>query len=193
MKEIPILFSTEMVRAILDDRKRMTRRINYNDECSICCAYGRKKCGVENFCAESKYKIGDILWVRETWCDLPFDSGYIYKEDCENILKKWKSPIFMPKEAARIWLRVKDVRVERLQYISEDDALKEGASEAVRADESCGGHIIRTARNSFEWIWDSINGKRTRRKRGYVKEDMKGYKWEDNPFVWVIEFERIER
>jgi uncharacterized protein YhfF len=81
---------------------------------------------------------------------------------------KWKPSIHMPKDAARIWLRIKDVRVERLQDISDEDIRAEGAAEF-----GCTTHRL-----NWQTLWESVNGSNS---------------WKDNPFVWVIEFERIEK
>lgn len=134
----PILFNTEMVRAILDGRKACTRRIlkgaiPFDEKAEywnvlkkgewsgpICVEYFMKQ--------GSPYQPGDILYVRETWKEAP--KGYYYYEDWQRNdiadVTKWKPSIRMPKEAARIWLRVTDVRVERLQDMTDDDAEAEG-------------------------------------------------------------------
>ncbi len=142
----PILFNTEMVRAILDGRKNCTRRI-----CKDANEYtvpdmdfynaDRRTYAVHNFAnrehseqlstAERTCPIctGDTLYVRETWKKVP--NGYYYYEDWQRDdiadLTKWKPSIHMPKEAARIWLKVTDVRVERLQEMKPVDVIKEGA------------------------------------------------------------------
>lgn len=141
----PILFNTEMVRAILDGRKSCTRRI-----CKDANEYtvpdmdfynaDRRTYAVHNFVdkehmeqlstAERTCPIctGDILYVRETWKEAP--KGYYYYEDWQKDdiadVTKWKPSIHMPKEAARIWLKVTDVRVERLQEITDEQAKREG-------------------------------------------------------------------
>lgn len=142
----PILFNTEMVRAILDGRKNCTRRI-----CKDANEYtvpdmdfynaDRRTYAVHNFAnrehseqlstAERTCPIctGDILYVRETWKKAP--NGYYYYEDWQRNdiadVTKWKPSIHMPKEAARIWLKVTNVRVERLQEMKPVDVIKEGA------------------------------------------------------------------
>ena len=130
----PILFNTDMVRAILDGRKTVTRRLiksqpPYDVQCPLgyCTdgykseigkfAFGSHENGGKMIFCKPPYQPGDILYVRETWSELSF--GYVYKADGENIdhlgnVIKWHPSIHMPKEAARIWLKVKDVRVERL-------------------------------------------------------------------------------
>lgn len=221
----PILFNTAMVRAILDGRKTVTRRVIknqpidsfdckhelqtfmemipefYPDDHSAAC----KKCGY-GVCpsGESVYKPpcvpGDILYVRETWCRGLIECGeepdgrdalYITQRDGENdiIFKeyasrndigmddvKWRPSIFMPKEAARIFLRVTNVRVERLQDITAEEIQAEGVTSmcAMVGD-------MEIALQEWRNIWDST-----------IKEaDM--YGWDANPWVWVIEFERINK
>jgi len=183
MRELPILFSTPMVQAILAGRKTQTRRIRTNAQA------------------------GDLLWVRETW-KRTHTGEYIYKasltdktgnyEDFEKMLK-WKPSIFMPREACRLFLRVLDVREERLQDISEADASSEGmnifnsynlkcpAWESINGVEDCIGHKHKRdwdfkncpLRCKFHLIWDSLNADR-------------GYGWDTNPLVKVITFERAK-
>ena len=131
------------------------------------------------------YQPGDILYVRETWCALPVNeaghirghSVYYYKADGdlrpEGWRGKWKPSIHMPKEAARIWLKVTDVRVERLQEMWASDASKEGIyfSKPTTADEM----LI-----AFAKLWDST----------IKKSDIYHYGWDANPYVWVTEYER---
>lgn len=140
------------------------------------------------FCKPPYYP-GDILYVRETWhkytkrigkgdgCRLQEFYGYkasiLNSEDAE---ESWKPAIHMPKEAARIWLKVKDVRVERLQEMSGEDLIKEGI-DLFQSD------YVRVAFNEFENLWDST----------IKKYDLNRYGWDANPWVWVIEFERCEK
>ena len=182
--EKPILFSTEMVRAILDGRKTQTRRVVkpsvlekgtnwfWNPNENICLA---------------QYRKGDVLWARETFCEVPYEYNHIpikgghitipkyaYKADSErDYTGIWKPSIHMPKEVARIWLEVTDVRVERLQEITEEDARAEGAlpTREERGYNCC--------RDGFITLWDSLNAKR-------------GYGWETNPWVWVVSFKRLD-
>lgn len=142
----PILFNTEMVRAILDGRKTCTRRvIKHNTEAVLNSPYHMKHPEVEDAwlirrLCRSPYEPGDILYVRETWdCYPEYEDEnapaiYYYKadgdlrpEEYREICKGWLPSIHMPKKAARIWLKVTDVRVERLQDITDDGAIKEGA------------------------------------------------------------------
>ena len=195
MRELPILFNTEMVRAILADRKTCTRRvIKYDKVYDVLNSPARKgnpdipdkqfiKCLVNK-----PYEVGDILYVRETWTDhyVPDELGkpelqYCYKADGVDIKaeclpgenNRWYPSIHMPKEAARIWLKVTDVRVERLQDIMEEEPgpncqlVKEGVRYGC----------------DFIAVWNST----------IKKSDLDIYGWEANPWVWVIEFERCEK
>ena len=128
-----------------------------------------------------KYQPGDILWVRETWgVPISLAGDIIYKADFVDRKapladgEKWRPSIFMPKEAARLWLEVKNVRVERLQNITADDIRAEGTPDTPH-DSNC----LIAERQSFIDFWDSINAKR-------------GYPWKNNDWVWVYEFMRIE-
>lgn len=182
----PILFNTEMVRAILDGRKNCTRRLvkflakknplwtGYIKD-GLMLYNGRNEPCIRN----APYQPGDILYVRESYSELSF--GYVYKADGENIdhlgnVIKWHPSIHMPKEAARIWLRVTDVRVERLQEMWASDASKEGIyfRKPTTADEM----LI-----AFAKLWNST----------IKKSDLDRYGWDANPYVWVIEFERCEK
>lgn len=191
----PILFNTEMVRAILDGRKDATRRIvkgfipddavwgytAFTPKGYISCrgtfvdVYGEKffKLPCES---------GDILYVRETWKEAP--KGYYYYEDWQRNdiadITKWKPSIHMPKEAARIWLKVMNVRVERLQEISAESALAEGADKYIHTN---GGLDENMTITSFIGIWNST----------IKKSDLDRYGWDANPYVWVISFERCEK
>ena len=125
---------------------------------------------------------GDILYVRETWKETP--KGYYYYEDWQRNdiadITKWKPSIHMPKEAARIWLRVTDVRVERLQEITAESALTEGADKYIHANGTLNEDQTIT---SFIGIWNST-----------IKEsDLDRYGWDANPYVWVISFERCAK
>lgn len=204
----PILFNTEMVRAILDGRKSCTRRI-----CKDANEYvvpdmdffnaDKRTYAVHNFAdqehteqlstAERSCPIcpGDILYVRETWYKSP--SRYMYRADYSDTEKfyrdgkeiemKWHPSIHMPKEAARIWLRVTDVRVERLQDITDDGAKAEGANWKNGKNVGWEEKMRRTAVERFAEIWDST----------IKKSDLDCYGWGANPWVWVIEFERCEK
>lgn len=201
----PILFNTEMVRAILDGRKTCTRRI-----CKDANEYtvpdmdfynaDRRTYAVHNFAdkeqmeqlstAERTCPIcpGDLLYVRETWCKgylMNAKERYYYKADDNDFLCTWHPSTNMPKQAARIWLRVMDVRVERLQDVTEDGAKAEGAIDNRGFIHSPENEYdrIHTARDHFIKIWNST----------IKKSDIDRYGWDANPYVWVIEFERCEK
>lgn len=185
---LPILFNTDMVRAILDGRKTVTRRlVKHNMDAVLNSPYHKEHSEVEDKQIISKlcmppYQPGDILYVRETWMD--YAGKIMYKADCDEYrldsLKlaefKWYPSIHMPKEAARIWLKVKDVRVERLQEITEEQAQAEGCNSGMLTG-PC------SARWQFEELWNST----------IKKSDLDRYGWDANPWVWVIEFERCEK
>ncbi len=199
MKEHPILFSTPMVQAILEGRKTQTRRIckhqhwshseltdvNVNGisqkvDRSVTCPYGQP---------------GDLLWVRETFC-FPslfdgFEDDYYYKAnfnpgnfETRHASQGWKPSIHMPKAAARVWLEITEVKVERLQDISEEDAIAEGCfkygpfGEYAGSKHPSGGAMTyraySKAARAFQCIWESINGEQS---------------WKKKPWVWVIKFE----
>jgi hypothetical protein len=175
MKEKPILFNTEMVKAILDGRKTQTRRIIKADKI-IDANLWNDTISMLDF---SPYQVGDILWVRETFVES--DNGYLYKADpmfdtTEIFDWKWEPSIFMPRQACRMELEVIKVRVERLNDISEEDAEAEGSkykNNSVTYDgENCRGSY----KNYFRSLWESINGKGS---------------WEANPFVWAIKFKKL--
>ena len=140
-----------------------------------------------------RYAPGDILYVRETWKKAP--NGYYYYEDWQRNdiadVTKWKPSIHMPKEAARIWLKVTNVRVERLQDITPKGAESEGVGNLFYDDIGYGeknyGTEVDTeygiAKEQFAWLWEST----------IKKSDLDRYGWDANPWVWVIEFERCEK
>ena len=180
----PILFNTEMVRAILDGRKSCTRRIVKHDvEAILNSPYHKEHPEVEDEQIISKlcippYQPGDILYVRETFIQAAANIFW-YKADDKLWMSKdllWKPSIHMPKKVARIWLKVTDVRVERLQEITETQAQSEGCNSGLLTG-AC------TARGQFEDLWNST----------IKKSDLDYYGWSANPWVWVIEFERCER
>lgn len=140
---------------------------------------------------KAPYEPGDILYVRETWCALPVNeaghmrghSVYYYKADGdlrpEGWRGKWEPSIHMPKEAARIWLKITDVRVERLQEITPQGAWKEGARcSCLHPVPDCAGN-----KTAFVNIWNNT----------IKKSDLERYGWDANPYVFVIEFERCEK
>ena len=202
MKETPILFSTAMVQAIIAGQKTQTRRtrgleiINQNpDNYLFYVMGGNKKEVCFKIISMEKYtyikcpfgQVGDLLWVRESFTHIfdvktPRNGWVVYKADdsCKKITK-WKPSIHMPKAAARIWLKIIDIRVERLHNISEEDAINEG----VKIGESIQKQVnlyynyeselfnFQQAKASFKSLWISINGNDS---------------WIKNPWVWVIEF-----
>ena len=188
MRELPILFNTEMVQAILNGRKTCTRRVvkgyipkeaefgytAFTPKGCISCrgtfadGYGEKFFKLP--CEPS-----DILYVRETFIQAAAHTFW-YKADDKSWMSKdllWKPSIHMPKEAARIWLKVTDVRVERLQDIMEDDPGPN--NQVVKEGFNYGCDFIAT--------WNST----------IKKSDFDTYGWDSNPYVWVIEFERCEQ
>lgn len=200
MKEKPILFSTPMVQAILEGRKTQTRRLVKYQKAYDIFPNGKKEVEAvkttENM-LPCKYKIGDILWVRETFHKYYSEStGIIYSYKADNKLiedaKIWKPSIFMPREAARIFLEVTNVRVERIQDISEEDAIAEGIESWIEerlkskpvhykmySDFDNPNDPALYSSNpidSYESLWRKINGKDS---------------WKQNPFVWVYDFKRI--
>lgn len=224
---LPILFNTDMVRAILDGRKTVTRRlIKPQPKSKLCYTFaGSHKKDIGRWGYPSKtahefwgeefklpddiaeeelkkkwnppYHTDDVLYVRETWAPIYPNKesnevcGYIYEEDSleeyDNRYPdgkdyqwggKWKPSIHMPKEAARIFLKVKDVRVERLQDITIDGIRNEGlTSMAVHAGDT------EIALSEWKNLWNST----------IKKSDLDCYGWDANPWVWVIEFERCEK
>lgn len=197
---LPILFNTEMVRAILDGIKGSTRRIVKgfipNDAVWGYTAFTPKgyiscRGTFADGYGEKFFKLpcepGNILYVRETWKKAP--NGYYYYEDWQkNVIAditKWIPSIRMPKEAARIWLKVTDVRAERLQDITEEGAKKEGAIDNRGFIHSPNNEYdnVHTAREHFVKIWNNT----------IKKSNLDRYGWDASPWVWVIEFERCEK
>lgn len=202
MSTKPILFNTEMVRANLDGRKSCTRRLvkgfvpddaiwgytAFTPKGYISCR-GTFADGYGEKFFKLPYQTGDILYVRETW-----SKGlerYIYRADYSDTEKfyrngkeiemKWKPSIHMPKEAARIWLNVTDVRVERLQEITEAGAEAEGANFKNGKNVGFEEKMNRTAIERFAEIWNST----------IKKANLDRYGWDASP--WVIEFEQCEK
>ena len=180
----PILFNTEMVRAILNGRKTCTRRVvKHNTEKVLDSPYHMEHSEMEDAwlirrLCRAPYEPGDILYVRETFIQAAAHTFW-YKADDKSWMSKyllWKPSIHMPKEAARIWLKVTDVRVERLQEITEIQAQAEGCNSGLLTG-PC------SAKGQFENLWN----------RTIKKSDLDVYGWDANPYVWVIEFERSEK
>lgn len=220
-KERPILFSGPMIRAILEGRKTQTRRIvKPQPDHRLMCApnnlwyqiNSRGESDISDCGIKCPYGVaGDRLWVKETfrvhgdcgqdkastcYCTGPKDCEFRADYEGEELaLREWRPSIHMPRWASRITLEVTGVRVERLQDISEQDAIAEGAERndspgSVPDWEPEWGYRTRcshypagcecfpnpTARDWFEEVWESINGEGS---------------WDANPWVWVIEFKRI--
>ncbi len=226
----PPPIADDMVRAILEDRKTVTRRVvkpqpKENEENPHCVISGSIYFDVpdKNFGGNLKsvgpykppYRPSDILYVRETWCHI--FGRYVYRADFNEITEEakvlFRPSIHMPREAVRIFLRVTDVRVERLQGITDDDALSEGVQytdfgtyqpswemsldggktfHAAKEAHYPGYHVgtvdtpdkcYPTARGAFHALWNST-----------IKPANRAlYGWDANPWVWVIKFERISR
>jgi hypothetical protein len=204
MRERPIIFSGPMVRAIIEGRKTQTRRVvkpqprraddafdgtwdwqnpGYYDDLTM--GYELMK--------HAPYAEGDRLWVRETWwhhkeCRPPFPHGgpgvcvryesEVQPGDPTNAYDR-RSPIHMPRWASRLTLEVTGVRVERLQDITPDDARAEGHPHVPGTERYPQEVHDDAARDWFMDLWHDLNAKR-------------GYPWESNPWVWVVEFRRVE-
>lgn len=228
----PILFNTEMVRAILDGRKTCTRRLVrfLSGENPQWTGYIRDGLMLYNGKNEpcvrkAPYQPGDVLYIRETWTEecekyyyrADYDSDYLdpcetlsggYPASCRNhpgcdgcmatsTRIHWRPSIHMPKEAARIWLKVTDVKVERLQEMKPVDVIKEGAYpdcwDCLNTYEESGSQCCYGTEEQcsqcdgvmMEWekLWNST----------IKKTDIDRYGWDANPWVWVIEFERCEK
>jgi hypothetical protein len=216
MKERPVIFNGEMVRAILDGRKTQTRRVIANvspDNCIPLQKPTKTKDGIYTHVMDAPGhglcpfgQVGDRLWVRETWADVNHDGhpAIAYRADCglrvigeddgeeedPNLEKywfaqwyadlisgaegNWRPSIHMPRWASRILLEITAVRVERLNDISHDDAKAEGCCYGR------GGGVpdfAVTPADHFPTLWASIYGEES---------------WRANPWVWVIEFRRVE-
>lgn len=221
-KAKPIRFYTEMVRAILGGRKTQTRQVVlpnkdlrefksdkyhngwwlkgrvYDNWGDLMYDLQREK--------SCKYHIGDILYVRETWAKMDCNKCSEDSYDCESAVErdgltvfcdgemyvykatdllpdglKWKPSIHMPKEAARIFLRVTDVRVERLQDIDGYSVLAEGIDNG-KSNPTMGARWENMQLMAFSKPWNST----------IKKSDLDKYGWDADPWVWVIEFERVE-
>lgn len=187
-----ILFNTDMVRAILDGRKTVTRRVvkfkpGQNPQWTGYIPDGQVLYGSNNIPAsKSPYHPGDILYVRETWAR-SMAGTYLYKAtDTPIILDRWRPSIHMPKEAARIFLRVTDVRVERLREITSQGAFDEGAVRKPHYMRYGGERCLvlhGRYKQDFATLWNST----------IKPADLPLYGWAANPWVWVIEFEQVSK
>jgi len=222
-KERPIIFRAEMIRAILGGRKTQTRRpikpqppnikgqqvwpnkdggwsywINGSIWQDIKCPYGR----------------GDRLWAKETFTLTQYNKPVYQSDGCDkegyrwmlpgdpNHEILWKSPIYMPRWASRITLEITDIRVERVQDITEKDAITEGAFEindnlkqdAARAALAANKTIVGPI-DYFRELWDSIYTKMKHQESdmGRFSVDSTRYLWDQNPWVWVICFSMLEK
>ncbi len=214
MRIRPILFNTDMVRAILDGRKTTTRRaLKYPFEVHPN-GFITKPRGHDRLCPyEPPYQQGDILYVRETWSTkrsskcvgnktekCPYEScenapgpclydEYIYKatDNLESSDVTWHPSIHMPKEAARIWLKVLDVRVERLQDI------KNVYNEGIHFCDCPAGYTWKDTTNMHNCYTDPVGAIKALWDSTIPKGQQDLYSWAANPWVWVIEFERCEK
>lgn len=203
----PILFNTAMVQAIIEGRKTVTRRAIKPQPAGALRPMGKGSCWPGCFEAPGEeriyrppYQPGDVLYVRETWAEMPY--GYVYRADEEQpegweVDDCWRPSIHMPREAARIFLRVSAVSAARLQEIEKEDVLREGVEPKYYA----GGC-------KCAWAFEGCMEKPCTNRDGYIDlchwipfselwnktvkpADRSDYGWEANPWVWVIEFERI--
>ena len=208
-KEHPILFSGPLVRAILSGQKTQTRRLIRSrqpkpghvwNEC-LCGEIDPTDrpcltCSVRYGLEEPRYKVGDRLWVRETWRSVGWrpenghwieyaaDNAKVWREAPKDVLSvdvynhahpdRWRPSIHMPRWASRISLEVTEVRVQRIQEITEEDARAEGVPAIPRLD----GSDPRYYRQSFAALWDSLAPA--------------GQEWADNPWVWAVSFRRVQ-
>lgn len=219
-KELPILFNTEMVKAILEGRKTCTRRlVKPQPQSGLCYTFGGSNCGTWGYPSKtaheiwgdkyrlpkditneelkrrwnSPYHADDILYVRETWhkyqkrvgeglnCHIAEFYGYKASiANSEDAHTPWKPSIHMPKEAARIWLKVKNVKTERLHSMTDDDAVKEGIYQANYKNcnapfgcDGCGDEGYNEI-DGFAELWDST----------IKKSDLDRYSWDADPWVW---------
>ena len=215
----PILFNTDMVRSILEGRKTCTRRvIKPQPKSHIAYVYMGSGCGKWGYPGKYAWKywdddsfrlpdgisqdelkrrwtppcnMGDILYVRETWCSAYDGERYFYRADKHTRREekqlidyddvRWRPSIHMPQKAARIFLRVIDARVERLQDITSGQIDAEGCKEWAYSAKT--GELLPSGPSFFRIKWD----------RTIKPSDLPFYGWDANPWVWVIEFERISR
>lgn len=222
MKQIGVLFKGEMVRAILDGRKTVTRRLAKPQPDTIHDGepywnVGGYRCwksrGVTDVLRMGglpllpKYSTGDLIYAKETFWknshphvhftgeNIKTQDEVTWRSDSDQAVDqkdyearpgtwlpncKWTSSIFMPKALSRIWLRVVDVRCERLQEITEGDALAEGVIGCARQNSYPRGTDGQPNRAEYAILWDSVNTD-------------PGTQWDQNPFVWRIAFERVDK
>lgn len=208
---LPILFNTDMVQAILEGRKTVTRRcvkLTRKDSIGFYVLFMEKDdafVGVTEVDENDNesyqtppYQKGDTLYVRETWCNVSREGAepeyYYYAdtrlcEDYESAEWKWRPSIHMPKEAARIWLEVTDVRVERLQDMTD----KQAEAEGIHWDECPAGYTWKPRTDIHNCYTNPVAAMAALWNRTLTKDQKDRFGWADNPWVWVIEFERCEK
>lgn len=199
----PLIFSGEMVRAILDERKTMTRRVIkpqpkhiewFAHQSGWCARLGKNERltrGADYTMVTCPYgQPGDQLWVRESLTLWPGHAEYTADQSGESwvpesmelyrFLDTYKRatvpPIHMPRWASRLTLEITEVKVERLKEISEEDAIAEGCPMPTQS-----GGMHPWPRNQFRTLWDTLNGKKP------------GCSWDSNPWVWCIRFRPLSR
>lgn len=192
MKESPIIFSSKMVKAILEGRKTLTRRVIKPQpepheqgwvwsKCEGMLVSNTGQTYLSKILSKCPYgQPGDRLWVKETFRTTEIYETLYYKADepwNEGKEWSWNSSRYMPRWASRITLEITNIRVERLQEISLTDVILEGfipSSETYQATEGNQKQTI------LDWgrFWDSLSIKR-------------GFGWDINPWVWVIEFKKL--
>lgn len=206
LTERPILFNAPMVRALLAGTKTQTRRLvkpqqtsGQHDMATVIGTPDSLAAFVRHRCPYGQP--GSKLWVRETFLHTPAEyepmmsmtvplvrAETVYRADCdgESAVAGWKPSIHMPRAASRITLEVTEVRVQRLQDISEADSVSEGIERyqgplrwVHYRDARTGEAAHNTARDAYAALWDSINSKKP------------GAAWADNPWVWCVSFRRI--
>ena len=193
MKDRPIIFSGPMVRPLLDGCKTQTRRAMKNPAAVMGFRHwlGRQwerlsSTGQRLDLINCPYgEPGDRLWVKETYTDLgtKHRRRLVYRADVADservrVDAPWRSSLFMPRRASRILLEIGAVRVERLQDISNSDAVSEGITGQFGNYKDYSGQVngFALAADSYRTLWESLNGAGS---------------WDANPWVWVIEFKRI--
>lgn len=211
MSERPIIFSTPMVRVILQGRKTQTRRVMRPQPPPIAGLYFRH-CGHGLWAGymppgepadipevRAPYEVGDTLWVRESFANIAirgYDPTYLYRADGDELPpfdlratdNRWRPSIHMPRTIARLFLRVTGVRVERVQDISEEDAAAEGVTERAYP----GTPNAHDPADKIVWVADDralLSG-----GFGALWDHLnykRGFGWDADPWVWAIEFERL--
>lgn len=212
MKERPILFSAPMVRAILAGTKTQTRRVvkqqpvfdiyrrdwRWESKSAIATWSGDRplSAALRGLCTHCPYgETGDRLWVRETFAVCGRGEAPVYRADSRVEVPgvRWKPSIFMRRMESRITLGVTGVRVERLQEISEADAKAEGVERDPTPDDPAGREDPREV--GYPSASDVAHAEATKHRRWYAAlwDDINGNgSWASNPWVWVVEFRRVQ-